>query len=148
VLPLYALEALRAAFALGPTVRHSEVIHFEIIRRCSPGLASHPFAGPGWNGGLRAAATDTASNPAKALTSRPAPQTPKAEPVMARMRRTAFERHKATLVEVLSDSGNPAWELIDRSKAAGALERFHSLSNPARIELYGAITAALWLGMG
>src|SRR5439155_26999309 len=38
VLALYAPEAVCAAFALGPTARHSELIHFEIIRRCSPEL--------------------------------------------------------------------------------------------------------------
>jgi hypothetical protein len=142
VLPLYAIEALRAAFALGPTARHSELIHFEIIRRCSPGLAHHPLAGPGW----KDAVADSASDPAKALALPSTSATPKPEPVMARMRRTAFDSHKATLLEVLSDAGNPAWDLIDRSRAAAAVERFHSLSNPARIELHGAITAALWLG--
>jgi hypothetical protein len=147
VLPLYALEALRAAFALGPTARHSELIHFEIIRRCSASLANHPFAGPGWNDAPSAAAAEPARHPTEPPTSPPSAQTPKAEPVVARMRRTAFDRHKATLLEVLSDAGTSAWEVIDRSKAAEALERFHSLSNPARVELYGAITAALWLGM-
>jgi hypothetical protein len=65
---------------------------------------------------------------------------------MARARRTAFDRHKGALLEVVNDRANVAWEVIDRSKAEAGIERFQSLSNPARIELYGAVTAALWLG--
>jgi hypothetical protein len=149
VLPLYALEALRAAFALGPAARHSELIHLEIIRRCSPELANHRFAGPGWPEELGVAApASAADNRHHELRSARKTPAPKAEPVMARIRRTAFDRYKDALVEVLREEANPAWEIIDRSKALAATGRFQSLSNPARIELYGAVTAALWLGDG
>ena len=49
IAPLYSIDAIRAAFSLGGSARRDEVLHFEIIRRSSPELARHRFAGPGWN---------------------------------------------------------------------------------------------------
>ena len=116
----------------------------EIIRRCSPALAEHRLAGPGWAESLGGTTTDEALPGGRGATVEQADA--KGRPVMARARRPAYDRHKPALVEVLSDPGNVVWELIDRSKARETLDRFQSLSGPSRIELYGAVTAALWLG--
>jgi hypothetical protein len=65
---------------------------------------------------------------------------------MARLQRTAFDDRKQVFLSILEDRANPAWELIERDAAVTALERFPSLASKERRELYGALTAALWLG--
>src|SRR5690606_4794403 len=52
VVPLYSLGAIRAAFALGSEARRIELLHFEIMRRCSERLAGRRFAGPAWDPSL------------------------------------------------------------------------------------------------
>jgi hypothetical protein len=47
---------------------------------------------------------------------------------------------------VLSDTHNPAWDYIDRPATIAALDRFGDLAAWERIALYGAVTAAIWLG--
>jgi hypothetical protein len=64
---------------------------------------------------------------------------------MARAHRRAFERRQKVFDEILADQGNPAWEVIQRDKLRDGLDRFDELIPRARQELYGALTAALWL---
>jgi hypothetical protein len=44
------------------------------------------------------------------------------------------------------DAANPAFELIDASAASQALDRFDRLSESERMQVYGALTAIIWLG--
>lgn len=46
---------------------------------------------------------------------------------------------------MLDDERNPAWEVLRRDVAVSALDPFPTLSVMERRELYGAVTAALWL---
>lgn len=50
------------------------------------------------------------------------------------------------LTSVFADADNAAWQALDRHAAVGALARYASLTNPERMELFGAATAAIWLG--
>jgi hypothetical protein len=146
ILGLYSIDAIRAAFALGADARHRELVHFKLIRRASEALARCPFAGVGWSdqqlAELGSAADDSATGRAPA---EPA-TTGDAEPLMARLQRRVFSERREAFAEVLADESNPAWELIDRDRARGALDHLESLTGRARGELFGAVTAALWLG--
>jgi hypothetical protein len=148
IMPLYSIDALRAAFALGGAARQAEVLHFEIMRRCSDGLVRHPFAGPGWDPMLlenlppehARLREESESGRAELATAG------KPESLMQSLQRTAFDERKGFFDAVLSDRGNPIWEFVQRGTADAALQRFESLSRTERRELYGALTAALWLG--
>ncbi len=146
VLPLYSIDAIRAAFALGGEARHAELLHFEIIRRCCPPLIDEPFAGPGWAEEL--ASDGAAPNGPIAGDQSSAAQTSagsKAEPLMARLQAAGFDDRRHALEEVFRDRANPAWDVIDPEKALQALGRFGQLRVSERRELYGAATAGLWL---
>lgn len=69
----------------------------------------------------------------------------KPEALMAKLQHTAFDDRKQVSLAVLEDRASPLWEMIDREAAIAALERFPALKPKERRELYGAITAALWL---
>jgi hypothetical protein len=144
VMPLYSLRLLRAAFALGGKARQMERLHYEVMRRCSEPLTSHRFAGPGWDPRLEACVP---SPPGAKRSPLPGTTPPalKAEPLMAGLQRKAFDERKNVLLAALRDPDNPAWDSIDRAATAAALERFHSLDTAEKRELYGAVTAALWL---
>jgi hypothetical protein len=147
VMPFYGSDVLRAAFAIGAEARRIELLHFEIIRQASDALAQHPFAGPGWHPSLIEGAPDVDEYrpPTPPGSSRaPAPRK-KSEPWRARIQRKSFETRKHELHEILADRASPAWEILDQGRALRALERFPSLGNMERTELYGAVTAALWL---
>jgi hypothetical protein len=47
---------------------------------------------------------------------------------------------------VIQERGNPIWDLINREATEAALHRFHLLTPAERRELYGAMTAVLWMG--
>jgi hypothetical protein len=146
VMPLYSLRLLRAAFALGGEARQTERLHYEVIRRCSELLTSHRFAGPGWDPRLEACGPSPlgAKHSPLPRTTPPALNA-KAEPLMAGLQRKAFDERKNVLLAALRGPDNRAWDSIDRAAAAAALERFHSLGTAEKRELYGAVTAALWL---
>jgi hypothetical protein len=66
-----------------------------------------------------------------------------------RKRLVAGSREQVDLFhELLADTSNPAWELIDAKAVRQAVERFDELSYPAQVEVMGAATAALWLATG
>lgn len=47
---------------------------------------------------------------------------------------------------LLGDRSNPVFEVVDRDAVEVALDRFAELGEPAKRQLYGALTAAMWLG--
>jgi hypothetical protein len=149
VMPLYSICALRAAFALGTAARQSELLHREITFRCSELLANHRFAGPGWVRATEepAGRPGLSEHPRRAEVEEPR-ATEKPEALMAKLQQSAFSDRKQAFLPLVEDRTNPAWELIDRRAAAAALERFPTLTPIERRELYGAFTAALWLGDG
>lgn len=44
------------------------------------------------------------------------------------------------------DPLNPVFDIIDPVATHGALDRFSSLAETEKMQLYGALTAAIWLG--
>jgi hypothetical protein len=47
---------------------------------------------------------------------------------------------------LVDDTSNPVHELVDRSRVAALLERFAELTDAAKRQMYGALSAAIWLG--
>jgi hypothetical protein len=149
--PLSSLGGVRAAYALGAARRQDELVHFEIMRRYSPILAAHPFAGPDWTEELRARLPRVAmeADRSAAPTTGDAPAVPvkgKAEPLMARAHREERGERRALLDDVLRERANPVWELLDQQVALDALERIESLTTKQRRQLYAVASAAMWAG--
>jgi hypothetical protein len=44
------------------------------------------------------------------------------------------------------DSTNPAFDIIDSNAALDAVDRFEMIPEGQRMQLYGALTAVIWLG--
>jgi len=142
--PLYAMPALLAAMALGGPVRESEILVARLIEQCSPELANHRYAGQGFS------RRPSSAPPADRVPPRPpsgaAPGVPLKSPtLMARLNREGADRRVGFLREVASDAANPAWDVIDRPKVIAALDRYASLQNAERRQLFGAITAVVWM---
>lgn len=150
VMPLASVDAVRAAFALPGTVRQSQYVHFEVMRRCSAPLAQQPFAGKTWPEALTADLPDAAAYPraVQAPGSEDTSPVPSGEPFLARVTRKRFPEREPVLREILEERDNPAWELIDPTVSLAALDRFGELNGAQRRQLFGAVTAALWLGDG
>jgi hypothetical protein len=152
--PLVSVETARAAFALGSHERQIERLHYEIIRRASPELAAIPFAGPPWSPALSAvpdarAGRPTVPGPTDDRTdtdNTPDDQRGRAEPLIALMRRTSTDSRDAFITDLLHDVGNPAWTFIDRQATVDAFERWATLPSRHRQQVFGALTAVLWLG--
>jgi hypothetical protein len=150
--PLVNRETVGAAFAIGGHDRQLERVHYDIIRRASPRLVDMPFAGPGWARELTGepdpvpTSPDPAGDAARAVRPTPTPGTVGNEPLITMLRRTSAGERDAFLHELVEDRTNPAWELIDRAATAGALAQWGELPARHRQQVYGVLTAALWLG--
>jgi hypothetical protein len=64
---------------------------------------------------------------------------------MARIQDDTFDERRSALLEILADTSNPAWDVVDRTATISALDRFDSLAHLERRQLSGAITAAIWM---
>jgi len=138
VFPLGSIGAVRPAYALPSEMRQAALVHFEVTRRSCPRLLEEPFAGPPWPDELSSFAA-VPVQPAAAVDAGH-------EPFLARVRRTQFDRRRHVLRAVFEERDNPAWKVIDPAVAIDALARFAELNGPERRQLFGAATAALWLG--
>ena len=141
--PLYSLDGLSTALALGAPEREAEAIHRRLVEQVSHELADLPFAGKGWPEVKKPGPPAASTRPAGAG---PTDSPSKAEPLMARAMRTSFARRREVLGDVLSDLHNDAWSVLDRPAVVRAFDRFDSLGALGRQELHGALTCCLWLG--
>jgi len=157
VFPLYSLAGVRAAFAIGADDRHAEWLHFEVIAQACESLLRVPFDKGCWDERLLSAhASDglTHQRAAAGGAGRPArrPVGSRAPPGRGRgVVREWRRRHESTDIEImrrylLGDRSNPVFDVIDRHAVEEALGRFAELTEPAKRQLYGALTAAMWLG--
>lgn len=140
VKPLTSAAAVHAAWALGAEARFAERIHVELIRRYSDDLAGYPFAGGRWRRTPRdlvGLGRDTAGD---------APGTRAKDQLVSTLQGSAFAERSALLRELFEDRANPVWDLVDRRRALELLDRFGELHPWQRAELFGAATAAMWMG--
>jgi hypothetical protein len=63
-----------------------------------------------------------------------------------RRRKLQAQDHDVMRRFLVEDPENPVFEVLDRPAVIDAVDRFGDLSEPAKLQLYGALTAAIWLG--
>ena len=162
--------AIRLAFAIGAENRHAEWIHFQLMQRSCEPLVRLCFADSGWPAGRRrrprADAPSTTSGPrpphrgprgsghVSSYRGRLARRTrqPTTPPCPSRTvevdRRTDTEALDLALMRryLLDDPSARHFELFDREAVQQSLDRFAGLGESKKAQLYGALTAAIWLG--
>jgi hypothetical protein len=154
--PLYSTTAIQLAFGIGAENRHAEWIHYQLMRDAFEPLVHVPFANGSWAPGaskdLVAPATYTDPVPAAPPPPRPARRSVrKKTPALRTVNRERRAKERATDLAIMRnlfrpDSANPAFELIDRRGVQRALDNFDELPDGQRLQLYGALTAVIWLG--
>jgi hypothetical protein len=145
--PLYSLVGVRAAFAIGARQRHNDFIPFEVIRRCSPELAKIPLAGGPWADDLVRHLPD--AEEFQAAVPPPPPTEPEERQRALRRQWQAWrlEENAGVFRKFLAtDRENPVFEVIERDAAVAAVDNARELTYMQRVELYAAVTAAIWLG--
>ena len=164
--PLYSITAIRLAFAIGAQNRHAEWIHYRLMQAACEPLLHFPFATSGWPPGAdaelrprrqyddpipqappRASPRGLMQDTLATLGRRVAPRPPAVRNVAREYRAKVRGRDVEIMRRMFRhDTANPAFELIDASAAQHGLDRFDSLSENQRLQLYGALSAVIWLG--
>jgi hypothetical protein len=158
--PLYSITAVRLAFAVGSVNRRADWIHRRLIRDSCEQLLDFPLTSGTWS------STDDAVLITPPPQSEPAPPAPppsptgpdgaghRSPPAPARtfgrdLRATAEAEDVTIFRDVLGDAGShPIFEILDPVATRRALDGFSSLPDPHKHQVYGALTAAIWLGEG
>jgi hypothetical protein len=154
VFPLYSITAVRLAFAIGAENRHSEWIHYQLMRTAYEPLVHADFANDDWRpearGGLVPMQPDHERCP-----SAPPPMPAPVEPTSKLSERTWARDVRAELQQtdreimrryLCHDPSNPVFEVVDPVAIQTAVDRFEQLSESQRLQVYGALSAAIWLG--
>jgi hypothetical protein len=161
--PLYSITGLRLAFAIGAPARHASWIHYRLMRDACEPLVHLPFATGAWPAGSDRDPVRPARH-SDAIPARP-PGRGSATAVGMRRRlaavrgvpgpRTVAREYRASVQqsdrEIMRrlfrhDPTNPAFELIDSRSALRAVDCFEALTEPQRVQVYGALNAVIWLG--
>jgi hypothetical protein len=150
VTPLYSLVGLHTAFALGAASRRNELIHFTIMKDCCEKLTKIPFAKGGWREGVTRTLADTADYRAAFSETRRKARKQRFQTVrQAFNAQNLLENQQVFDKHLMADGDHPVFEVVDRRATAAALTKLKQggeLSRGARIQLFGALTAAIWLG--
>jgi hypothetical protein len=161
VFPIYSITSVRLAFAIGAENRHAEWIHYQLMRQACEPLVHMPFANDDdWPTGAADALVPPLrySEPAPAApveTAAAKPVLPPAIPPVKTLERSLARDGRAQLEEVdlevmrrflRHDPANPVFEIIDPVATQRTLDNFGSLHERQRMQVYGALTAAIWLG--
>ncbi len=137
--PLCTLLGAQAAFAVGGPARRRDLLHFELMVRASRRLATLPFAGSGWSPSIyehRADADDFAVAPVRA-------QVAAAPPWQV----SRLDRCRSVLESHLLDDPPPElWEVFNRRTVTRTVRGPLPTSIRRSQEVYGVLTAAVWLG--
>lgn len=151
--PLYSHESIAAAMTMTPDECQSEILFAEAMRQASPVLVEHRFADHGWDAraqeylGIPAPAAPAAQRaPATPPPKREAPPGAKAIGLMDAISAQPADERMAYLPHAFAAADNPVWDVIDRGRTLAATERCTTLDAVERAELFGAATAAMWLG--
>jgi hypothetical protein len=152
VTPLYSQFGLHTAFALGAASRRNELIHFTIMKDCCEELTKIPFTKGGWREEITRNASGTAEyraafSDARRNVRKQRFQTPRQEFNAKNMNENqeVFERF------LMADREHPIFDVIDRQAVESVLKNLRRGWQPsrgARVQLFGALTAAIWLGYG
>jgi hypothetical protein len=155
VFPLYSITALRLAFGIGAENRHAEWIHHRLMRAACEPLLHLPFTNsewpPGADGELVAPIRYREAIPPVPPPSRRSWRRSHRRPAFRSAQREHLAKEQNADIEIMRrmfrhDAANPAFELIDARAAQRALDRFDTLSERQTLQLYGALSAVIWLG--
>ena len=148
VLPLHSSFGVRLGFALGARVRRRQWIYRELYQRTCPPLAELPFTSKPWS---EVEVPDRRPEPRRAAKLHPIPM-PSSRPsgvrtaVTERRRRSEDQDVELMRRYLLDDPSNPIFDLLDRGRVEQAVNGFAGLFEQSKKQLYGALTAAVWLG--
>jgi hypothetical protein len=140
VFPLYSLVGLQAAFALGPTKRRQEFLHFAVMSRACPDLAKVPFADTGWSEKViagQAKPGDYSAAPVRHKGDGPAA-------TQWRPQRLLDNLNVARDL-LLDESSSRLFDIIDRKAVQGVLRDPARATQAVCRQLFGALAAAVWL---
>jgi hypothetical protein len=145
VFPLYSTAGIRAAFAIGASDRQAEWLHFTLMRQACDALVWMPFDKGGWDPRLLSERMENdvpATGPRTGGVAGGQPRT------AARDRLTRLQAVDLAIIRryLLDDPANPVFEVVDREAALEAVSRLRELPHGAAAQVYGALTAAIWLG--
>jgi hypothetical protein len=166
VFPLYSITAIRLAFAIGAENRHAEWIHYQLMGAAYEPLVHLPFAAGDWLPGANdeLVPPQRYDDPIPPAPPRPRPRDLVHDRLGSLRRRVARQppatrnvaweyraKVRSTDVEIMRrlfrhDAANPAFDLIDATAAQRALDAFDTLAESQRLQLYGALSAVIWLG--
>jgi hypothetical protein len=157
LVPFCSPLATQAAFAIGVEARHGGVLHFEVMRAVCRDLAMHTFAGSGWPERAFAhlpdaddfrSATSSVSEQRPGTTRRGSPRSKANALTVGEENRAKDVDERIPVLRARMDvgAGHPLFELIDRDRTLRAIDGFADLAPSARRAVYGAVSAAIWLG--
>lgn len=154
VFPLYSITGTRLAFAIGAENRHAEWIHYQLMRQACDPLVHIPFADKGWSAGADGGLVRPRRHREPAPAAPPTMKRPVAAPPQPPVRTVRGDRRAATAATDLDimrrflgeDASSALFDVIDPVATRHALDRFETLRESQRRQLYGALTAAIWLG--
>jgi hypothetical protein len=138
--PLYSLEGVHAAFEIGASKRRAEFIPLELMRRYGGDLLDLPLASGRWTG-------ESGAQPLKDRETDPARRArEQREAEQRKWQAQALRENQQIFRKLLpADQDHPVFDLFDRGAIAGAIEQAGELTLHGRIQLYGAMTAIVWL---
>jgi hypothetical protein len=140
VFPLYSLLGFQTAFALGPYRRRNEYLHFEVTRKACPELAKIRFANSAWR-------EELFSHHHEGAHEYRIPPFRYAGAAPVQWQATRLEENRPVLEAYLLDErSSPLFEILDRKKVIKVVRGPLPTDVRALIQLYGALTAAVWLG--
>ncbi len=155
VFPLYSNAGVRLGFRIGGENRTLEWIHYELIRRACEPLLHVPFADGGWPAGagdglvvIKRHDEPVPAVPRVFQGRAPSPRKMKVKRTAGRDRRAASEAVDLDIMNryLRDDPSNPLFEIVDPVATGQALDRFDDLTIREKLQLYGALTGAIWLG--
>jgi hypothetical protein len=146
VFPLYSPIGLRLAFTLGPRDRHRMWIYDQLYERTCPQLLDEPFAGKGWPHDVVPDRTREPWFPRLRPLRRGQVKEPTPSAGIETRRRAEQTDREVMRRYLLGDRSNPVHDLLDRRATETAIAGFGLLPEREKAQLYGALTAAIWLG--
>lgn len=147
VYPLHSQLAVRLAFSIGARDRHAGWLHQRLFERAWPSLARKPFARGGWP---ETFVPDRSPEPTRVPDLRPVEGDRPTAPSRVALT-DERQRHESTDVDIMrrflvDDRSNPIYSVLDHAAVRRAVEGFEQLTEPQTQQVYGALTAAIWLG--
>ena len=160
VLPLFSAPAIAAAFGLGSHWRHAQFLPYSVMAATDPRLVTTPFAADVWPKALGELVDSPLLTPA--LLSSPGrpvsgtgdepktvdgrPSEPKRNVSTDKRAATASTRLERFRLLVIDDPSHPLFDVLDREAVRRAVDRYVDLPHLQKQQVFGALTAGLWLG--